>query len=105
MQKERGMSAGFLSSKGKAFANELVNQRKLTDEKHKNLLDFIKNTTDVNELYLGYLKNGIEELQKLSTTRKNADESINSTPLTGQTVNYYTNTIDVLLGGSLIQLN
>jgi hypothetical protein len=33
MQKERGMSAGFIGSKGKNFADKLPGQRKLTDEK------------------------------------------------------------------------
>lgn len=35
MQKERGMSAGFLGSKGKKFATELPEQRRLTDKKYQ----------------------------------------------------------------------
>jgi methyl-accepting chemotaxis protein len=37
MQKERGMSAGFISSKGAKFANELPVQRQATDSRLKNL--------------------------------------------------------------------
>jgi len=33
LQKERGASAGFLSSKGSKFSDTLLNQKKLTDEK------------------------------------------------------------------------
>ena len=32
-QKERGMSAGYLGSKGKKFQQEIIKQRKLSDEK------------------------------------------------------------------------
>ncbi|NVK19601.1 MAG: nitrate- and nitrite sensing domain-containing protein [Methylocystaceae bacterium] len=35
LQKERGASAGFLGSKGKAFGDKVVAQRKNTDEKYK----------------------------------------------------------------------
>jgi len=41
-QKERGMSAGFLGSKGKKFATMLPKQRMLTDEKIKCYKHFIK---------------------------------------------------------------
>jgi len=41
-QKERGMSAGFLGSKGKKFATMLPKQRMLTDEKIKCYKEFIK---------------------------------------------------------------
>ena len=41
-QKERGMSAGFLGSKGKKFATMLPKQRILTDEKIRCYKEFIK---------------------------------------------------------------
>jgi len=41
-QKERGMSAGFLGSKGKKFATMLPKQRMLTDEKIRCYKEFIK---------------------------------------------------------------
>ena len=34
LQIERGMTAGYLGSKGKSFATELQSQRRLTDEAH-----------------------------------------------------------------------
>ncbi|MCU7801281.1 MAG: nitrate- and nitrite sensing domain-containing protein [gamma proteobacterium symbiont of Lucinoma myriamae] len=41
MQKERGASAGFLSSKGKKFSDTLPQQRKMTDEKLTELNDYL----------------------------------------------------------------
>ncbi|MEO1923744.1 MAG: methyl-accepting chemotaxis protein [Nautiliaceae bacterium] len=41
-QKERGMSAGFLASEGKKFADMLPRQRELTDEKIKKLKRMLK---------------------------------------------------------------
>ncbi len=43
LQKERGASAGFLSSKGKKFGPKLDTQRKETDRKRKLLSDFLTN--------------------------------------------------------------
>ena len=40
-QKERGQSAGYLGSKGTKFANILPKQRILTDEKHRELKEYI----------------------------------------------------------------
>ncbi len=41
-QKERGTTAGFLSSKGAKFRSELTAQRKLTDEKRAELQAYLK---------------------------------------------------------------
>ena len=42
LQKERGLFAGYLGSKGKKFSAALPKQRKITDEKRKQLNLFIK---------------------------------------------------------------
>ena len=42
VQKERGMSAGYLGSKGEKFANELMDQRHLTDKRIADLKDFVE---------------------------------------------------------------
>jgi methyl-accepting chemotaxis protein len=41
-QKERGMSAGFLGSSGKKFADKLAPQRQLTDKEHQRYQEAIK---------------------------------------------------------------
>ena len=40
LQIERGMTAGYLGSKGKSFATELQSQRRLTDEAHLALTEY-----------------------------------------------------------------
>ena len=40
MQKERGMSAGFIGSKGKSFARQIQEQRRLTDARLNDLQSF-----------------------------------------------------------------
>lgn len=55
LQKERGLSAAFIASRGNSFHKELIEQRKLSDnilEKYKNyiLSNDIKNTQLVNQI-------------------------------------------------------
>ena len=47
LQKERGMTAGFIGSQGVKFKNEIPNQRELTNEKRKDFQAFL-NTLDIN---------------------------------------------------------
>jgi len=42
LQKERGASAGYLSSKGKKFKDIMIKQRQSTDQKHQTLQAFIQ---------------------------------------------------------------
>ena len=49
LQKERGLSAGFIGSKGARFSAELDSQRKLTDEK-RSQLDAIVASFDREEI-------------------------------------------------------
>ena len=42
LQKERGLTAGFLSSKGQKFQSELVEQRKRSDKLLHNYREFLK---------------------------------------------------------------
>ncbi|MEA1955400.1 MAG: methyl-accepting chemotaxis protein [Campylobacterota bacterium] len=56
-QKERGASAGYLSSNGKKFINILPKQRKLTDLKEKELKEYLK-TLDLN-IFPNELKSNI----------------------------------------------
>ena len=57
LQKERGMTAGFIGSKGKKFADKIIGQRKLTDQKLKIFSQFLKgfNGTDVSPALLRVL--------------------------------------------------
>ncbi|WP_300958119.1 nitrate- and nitrite sensing domain-containing protein, partial [uncultured Helicobacter sp.] len=44
MQKERGLSAGFVVSQGKQFSNELKEQRTRTNKEIKTLQDMLSNS-------------------------------------------------------------
>ena len=95
MQKERGLSAGFLASKGASFAEELKGQRELTD---KALADFTSSveTSDLTKEYKELLQLGFNELKGLNTIRQNADTNKDNPP-TATTISYYTKTIASLL--------
>ena len=95
LQKERGLSAGFLSSKGANFGNELRTQRGLTD---RALADFSASVerSSLSAQHRKFLENGFNALKALNTTRQNADSALNNPPLQA-TIRYYTSTIDSLL--------
>ena len=95
MQKERGLSAGFLASKGASFAEKLKGQRELTD---KALADFTLSveTSDLTKEYKELLQLGFNELKGLNTIRQNADTNKDNPP-TAATISYYTKTIASLL--------
>ncbi|MEA1956601.1 MAG: nitrate- and nitrite sensing domain-containing protein [Campylobacterota bacterium] len=61
IQKERGLSAGYLGSNGKKFHSQLIIQRKLTDEK----LNILKSNIIEKEIF--------KEINKLSSTRIKID--------------------------------
>ncbi|MFK5895163.1 MAG: nitrate- and nitrite sensing domain-containing protein [Pseudomonadota bacterium] len=83
LQKERGASAGFLSSKGKKFAETLLQQRKTTDEKLYLLQD-----------YLSLNKNQYTQIAQQNVVfsqLKNMREKVsNQSATTKQAVSYYT---------------
>ncbi|STQ85899.1 methyl-accepting chemotaxis protein [Helicobacter muridarum] len=96
MQKERGMSAGFLSSNGVQFDAELQEQRKYTDEKLESLIRFIESTSGLNYNYMQALQNGLNLLSKLPQVR-NSMNSDNKKDILGDTVGYFTQSISMLL--------
>ena len=96
LQKERGLSAGFLSSKGSKFSSELKSQRTSTDL----VLDELKQALANNKDSLkGFdLQSGLDTLNNLATIRSNADNSLKGdSPLIAPTIGYYTKSIATLL--------
>ncbi len=88
-QKERGASAGFLGSKGEKFANILINQRRLTDEKIDEFKKMLSKM-DLNE-YPPELKNKIQMLlQYLNTLPKIREEVSNFKISLSDEVKWYT---------------
>jgi methyl-accepting chemotaxis protein len=99
LQKERGMSAGFVGSKGAKFADKLVDQRKLTDKALKNVKDtFTVNTYD--EAVTKEVNVLISDLRQLDSVRRNIDNLNYTLP---QVLSFYTknNTLILQLNGTL----
>lgn len=96
MQKERGMSAGFIGSKGKNFADKLPGQRIATDgqlavlEKKFNSFD----TTAFGASFSGRIEKSRAALKKLAAMRGSVDTVTATIP---QMAKYYTSTIGGLL--------
>lgn len=102
MQKERGMSAGFLASSGTKFANELKGQRLLTDKEHKALSDMLSQSSNLPQSYLTQLHQGLESVAKIQQIRNDADKSIeDKINIAPQVIGYYTSTIAFLLDSVL----
>ncbi|MBL4899455.1 MAG: methyl-accepting chemotaxis protein [Colwellia sp.] len=87
LQKERGMTAGFLGSKGSKFAKKLKNQREETDQKRKKQENFWnKNDFSLNEIKQLHLTIN-ESLQKIASIRQQVDSQSISL---GKALTYYT---------------
>ncbi|MES0327529.1 MAG: nitrate- and nitrite sensing domain-containing protein [Gammaproteobacteria bacterium] len=72
LQKERGLSAGFVGSNGQRFRNDVLEQRKITDQKLKLFNQTLYASTSENNYWglseeFGHLK---DELQKLPVVRR-----------------------------------
>lgn len=86
LQKERGMSAGYLGSRGSSFKDELAEQRKETDRRIQELSEIFDNSRNV---YINANKSPIlKNLEKVHEIRSRVDElSIEAS----EAIGYYTN--------------
>jgi methyl-accepting chemotaxis protein len=87
LQKERGMTAGFLGSKGKKFSFELSAQRRLTDEKRANLDSFLTGF-DQSLLDSQLLSQTLNGLKNITSIRKNVSSLKIATK---EAISFYTN--------------
>jgi methyl-accepting chemotaxis protein len=86
LQKERGMTAGFLGSSGKQFTNEIKAQRVLVDEKNTRLQNFVEGHS-FNDAITATLSQFSNHLSSLNATRN----KVNSLSITlGEALSYYT---------------
>ncbi|MDK2065060.1 nitrate- and nitrite sensing domain-containing protein, partial [Aliarcobacter butzleri] len=79
-QKERGLTAGFLGSKGKSFRNELLAEKIETDKRISEFKIFLTtfNKDYYSSDFIENLNYGINKLDELSNIRKNVENlSIN----------------------------
>ncbi|MCR4533913.1 nitrate- and nitrite sensing domain-containing protein [Shewanella xiamenensis] len=72
LQKERGMSAGFIGSAGKAFAGKIPSQRQLTDTQLKYFQSFIENH-NLPAVFAPKLRDLNTQLSKLTSIRSQVD--------------------------------
>ena len=95
-QKERGMSAGYLGSKGKKFADKLPSQRALTDNRIKELRKFL-NSFDFSD-YSPEIKEKSDQLfkrfERFASIRKKVDDLSISVK---DEVSFYTKTNALML--------
>ncbi len=89
-QKERGMSAGFLGSKGEKFSDKIVEQRKLTDKLLNSFKTFVAGVdkTHMSSEVQSYLDEVLQEFTKLDSIRAGVS-SLNIK--LGVALGYYTN--------------
>lgn len=75
MQKERGVSAGFISSKGEAFANQLAERRQSTDKALQAFNDKLANASALqnNEKFQVLVKKNEDALKRLQNIRTSVD--------------------------------
>ena len=91
LQKERGMSAGFLGSKGKSFAEQIEVQRDLTNQKHKELEETISNIdqSEYGSDFQNLVRNATVLLSNLESWR---DKVSSQSVSVKDAVHYYTRT-------------
>jgi len=99
LQKERGLTAGFLGSKGRQFSAELSNQRHQTNSKMRNRLAYWQRNQFDNERLVQLSSELDLHFMQLEGIRKNINQL--STPLT-EALSYYTKINELLLSVSAI---
>ncbi|MBT3306659.1 MAG: HAMP domain-containing protein, partial [Alphaproteobacteria bacterium] len=96
LQKERGMSAGFIASKGVKFARDLPEQRKLTNEKRTAMAEALK-TFDAESFGDGISENIAEAKKALGNLASKRTDVTARKITVPQMAGYYTPTIGALL--------
>lgn len=96
LQKERGMTAGYLGSKGGRFGNELTEQRRITDGRYTAMQRVVSGTYAQVEIVA--LRTAVEtaaaQLNRLATVRGEVSQQTIAGP---QAIGYYSQTIGSLL--------
>jgi len=73
LQKERGLTAGYLGSKGAKFKEKIVQQQKVTDTKIKHLKEIYQNSnlTLFTKEFSAPITKGMKQLESISSNRQN----------------------------------
>ena len=73
LQKERGLSSGFINAKGEKFKDELEKQRKQSDDQFKQLAAFVSANPDAAEIVKSSLDSAAKERDQLKDIRSKID--------------------------------
>jgi methyl-accepting chemotaxis protein len=73
LQKERGISSGFINAKGEKFKDDLSKQRKLSDDQFMQLANYIAANKDAEELVKPALEAAAKQKEKLQEMRSRID--------------------------------
>ena len=97
LQKERGMSAGYIGSRGAQFSSQLVGQRKVTDERISDFKEVIGSFDHqrFGSAFASALGDGMSDLDRISDMR--ASITTFSVPL-GEALGFYTGANAKFLG-------
>jgi len=87
LQKERGMTAGFLGSKGKKFVDKLSNQRLETNAKLNSLSNYFSKSGISNKNIIKLTNQIISRLKQLDNLRDKVDQQNIPTP---EAISFYT---------------
>ncbi len=95
-QKERGMTAGYLGSKGKKFENELINQRKITTTRKDDFESYLEkfDYENYSEEFSSKLQESFQQLEHIDSIRNKVTSFDITTP---EAITYYTNANTFLL--------
>ncbi len=97
-QKERGMTAGFIGSSGKKFADTLPNQRESSNKAYKNMKSLIStiNFDDYPSEFKQQLFKSTDMFENIQSIRTRVN---NSNIKAGEAIGYYTKMNGMLLDG------
>ena len=73
LQKERGLSSGYLNSKGTKFREELAAQRGITDDRFRKLADYVAQNREAAEGVRTWLDSAKAQYDRLPSTREKVD--------------------------------
>lgn len=95
-QKERGMTAGYLGSKGQKFGDRLPAQRSATDEKLAKLTDLLANTTayKTDPVLAAGISGALNKISTINDIRRRTDSLSIPAP---EAIAFYTATIHQFL--------
>lgn len=99
LQKERGMTAGFLGSKGNKFANKLQGQRQNANQKNTIRIDYWRENAFENAKIISLNNKINQQLSQLDSIRSQiSQQSISAS----KAIAFYTNTNKLLLSISTL---